>query len=58
METGLSRTESQATIEGQNWKLLGYFNYYRLTIALAAVAISFFIPNISPSIRLRPMLFT
>src|SRR3989344_4327368 len=57
METGTSRTESQATIEGQNWKLLGYFNYYRLTIALAAVAISFFIPNISPFGSRTPMLF-
>ena len=57
METGLSRTESQTAIEGQNWKLLGYFNYYRLTIALAAVAISFFIPNISPFGDRTPMLF-
>ena len=50
METGLSRTESQAAIEGQNWRLLGYFNYYRLTIALAAVVISFFIPEY-PAVR-------
>jgi two-component system sensor histidine kinase PilS (NtrC family) len=57
METGLSRTESRATIEGQNWKLLGYFNYYRLTIALAAVAISFFIPNIPPFGIRTPALF-
>ncbi|MEK7796721.1 MAG: histidine kinase dimerization/phospho-acceptor domain-containing protein, partial [Pseudomonadota bacterium] len=57
METGLSRTESQAAIEGQNWRLLGYFNYYRLTIAFAAVAISFFIPNIPPFGSRTPMLF-
>ncbi|MEK7697803.1 MAG: histidine kinase dimerization/phospho-acceptor domain-containing protein, partial [Pseudomonadota bacterium] len=44
-------------IEGQNWKLLGYFNYYRLTIALAAVAISFFIPNIPPFGSRTPALF-
>ena len=57
METGLSRTESQAAIEGQNWKLLGYFNYYRLMIALAAVVISFFIPNIPPFGSRTPALF-
>ena len=38
---GLSRAESQAAIEAQNWKLLAYFNFYRLAIALAAVGISF-----------------
>src|SRR3989338_1644446 len=57
METGLSRTESQVAIEGQNWRLLGYFNYYRLTIAFAAVAISFFIPNIPPFGSRTPALF-
>lgn len=57
METGISRTESQATIEGQNWELLGYFNYYRLIIALAAVVISFLIPNIPPFGSRTPMLF-
>ena len=57
METGLSRTESQAAIEGQNWRLLGYFNYYRLTIAFAAVAISFFIPNVPPFGSRTPALF-
>lgn len=48
MDTGMSRAESQAAVETQNWKLLGYFNYYRLTIALAAVGIGFFAPDIQP----------
>ncbi len=34
METGMSRAESQAVVETENWKLLGYFNYYRLAHGL------------------------
>ncbi len=48
MKTGMSRAESQAVVETENWKLLGYFNYYRLAIALAAVGIGFLAPGISP----------
>lgn len=48
MEPGLSRAESQAAVEAQNWRLLGYFNYYRLIIALAAVGIGFLTLDISP----------
>lgn len=48
MDAGLGRTDSQHVGDNQNWKLLGYFNSYRLAIALAAVAISFFIPDIPP----------
>ncbi len=44
----MSRAESQAAVESQNWKLLGYFNYYRLTISLAAVVIGFLVPDIRP----------
>ena len=36
---GLSRAETQAAVQTQNWKLLEYFNFYRVTIALGAVAI-------------------
>ncbi len=48
METGMSRAESQAAVETQNWRLLGYFNYYRLIISLAAVVIGFLAPGIQP----------
>ncbi len=48
METGMSRAESQAVVDTENWKLLDYFNYYRLAIALAAVGIAFLAPNIPP----------
>lgn len=57
MESGLSREESRATVEAQNWKLLGFFNYYRLAIALAAVGISFFAPAIPPFGSRTPGLF-
>jgi hypothetical protein len=42
---GLSKAEGQATVEAQNWKLLKYFNFYRLAIAIAASAIAIFIGN-------------
>lgn len=48
MDAGMSRAESRAAVETQNWKLLGYFNYYRLTISLAAVGISFLAPDVQP----------
>ena len=57
MESGLSREESRAAVEAQNWKLLGFFNYYRLAIALAAVGISFFAPAIPPFGSRTPGLF-
>jgi len=57
MEQGLSRAESQAAVEAQNWKLLGYFNYYRLVIALAAVGIGFLDAGIPPFGSKSPGLF-
>ena len=35
IDPGLSRAETQAAIQSENWKLLQYFNYYRLAIALS-----------------------
>jgi two-component system sensor histidine kinase PilS (NtrC family) len=37
---GLSRAESRAAIQSENWKLLQYFNWYRVVIALGASAIA------------------
>lgn len=36
LNPGLSRAETQAAIQTQNWKLLQYFNFYRLVIAVCA----------------------
>ena len=47
MEPGLSRAENRTAAKTQNWKLLGFFNYYRLVIALAAVGINFFTPALT-----------
>jgi len=57
MEQGLSRAESQAAVDAQNWKLLGYFNYYRSAIALAAVGIGFLTSGVPPFGERLPDLF-
>ena len=57
MEPGLSRAENRVSAEIQNWKLLGFFNYYRLAIALTAVGINFFTPDILPFGSRAPGLF-
>jgi two-component system sensor histidine kinase PilS (NtrC family) len=44
---GLSRAESQAAIQSENWKLLQYFNFYRLIIAAGAMIIALF-GDVSP----------
>jgi two-component system sensor histidine kinase PilS (NtrC family) len=54
---GLSRAESQAAVEAENWKLLQYFNYYRLAIALLASGISFALTKFPPLGEARPELF-
>ncbi len=54
---GLSRAESQAAIEAQNWKLLAYFNFYRLAIAVAAAGISFNVAVLHPFGSAFPGLF-
>lgn len=54
---GQSRVESRATVQAQNWKLLRYFNFYRLTIALAATAIAVFLGKYPPFGDAHPGLF-
>ena len=55
--SGLSKAEGQATVEAQNWKLLKYFNFYRLAIAIAASAIAVFIGKYTPFGEVHPGLF-
>lgn len=45
---GLSREESRAAVKAQNWKLLRYYNLYRLAVALVAVTIGLFLEKLQP----------
>lgn len=54
---GQSRVEGRAAVQAQNWKLLRYFNFYRLTIALAATAIAVFLGKYPPFGDAHPGLF-
>jgi two-component system sensor histidine kinase PilS (NtrC family) len=54
---GQSRAEGRATVDAQNWKLLKYFNFYRLIIALAAAAIAVFLGKFPPFGEAYPGLF-
>ena len=54
---GLSKAEGEAAVEAQNWKLLKYFNFYRLAIAIAASAIAVFIGKYPPFGEVYPGLF-
>jgi two-component system sensor histidine kinase PilS (NtrC family) len=54
---GQSRAEGRATVDAQNWKLLKYFNFYRLTIAMAAAAIAVFLGTFPPFGEAYPGLF-
>ena len=56
-QAGSSQAESLAAVATQNWKLLKYFNYYRLAIALAAAAIAIFLGKFSPFGEAYPGLF-
>lgn len=56
IDPGLTHAETQAAIEAQNWKLLRYFNFYRLAIAVGAAAISLF-GGVSPFGSAFPELF-
>jgi two-component system sensor histidine kinase PilS (NtrC family) len=55
--TGLSKAESQTAIEAQNWKLLKYFNFYRVAVALAAAAIALLLGKLPPFGETYPGLF-
>lgn len=54
---GASQAEGQAAVDAQNWKLLKYFNYYRLAIALAASAIAISVGKYPPFGEAHPGLF-
>jgi two-component system, NtrC family, sensor histidine kinase PilS len=56
LDPGLSRAETQAAIQTENWKLLQYFNYYRLLIALSATIIAV-VGNVPPFGSASPELF-
>jgi two-component system sensor histidine kinase PilS (NtrC family) len=55
--SGLTRAESRAAVEAQNWKLLKFFNFYRLAIALAAAAIGLTVGSVPPFGSSSPPLF-
>src|SRR3972149_10174928 len=54
---GQSQAEGRAAVDAQNWKLLKYFNFYRLAIALAASAIAISVGKFSPFGEAHPGLF-
>ncbi|MCR4302573.1 MAG: PAS domain-containing sensor histidine kinase [Sulfuricaulis sp.] len=54
---GQSRAEGQAVVAAQNWKLLEYFNFYRLAIGLAAASIAIAVGKFSPFGEAHPGLF-
>ncbi len=56
-QPGASRAEGRAAVDAQNWKLLKYFNYYRLAIAFAASAIAIFFGKFTPFGEAHPGLF-
>jgi len=56
-QPGLSRAEGRAAVEAQNWKLLKYFNFYRIAIAVAAAGIAIFAGKFSPFGEAYPGLF-
>lgn len=56
-QAGESQADSQAAVAAQNWKLLTYFNLYRLAIALAAAGIAIFLGKYPPFGEAHPGLF-
>ncbi len=53
----LSRAHSRAAVQEENWKLLRFFNFYRLAIALAAAGIGLTIGSMPPFGSASPPLF-
>ena len=56
-QPGLTRAEGRAAVEAQNWKLLKYFNIYRIAIAVAAAGIAVFVGKFAPFGEAYPGLF-
>lgn len=54
---GQSQAEGRAAVDAQNWKLLEYFNFYRLAIALAASGIAISVGKFAPFGEAHPGLF-
>jgi two-component system sensor histidine kinase PilS (NtrC family) len=54
---GPSLAEGKAAVAAQNWKLLKYFNYYRVAIALSAAVIAIFLGKFTPFGDTHPGLF-
>ena len=53
----MSAADSQSAFTAENWRLLRYFNFYRLTIALAAAALAFSGETIPPFGAGGPQMF-
>lgn len=57
LASGMSLKESRAVSEAQNWKLLQFFNYYRLAISAGAAGIGLFAGKLDPFGSTSPELF-
>ena len=56
-DTGMTAAETQSAVVEQNWKLLHYFNLYRVGIAVLAIAAAFSSKKIHPFGEISPALF-
>jgi len=56
-DTGITAAEAQSAVVEQNWKLLHYFNLYRLGMAALAIAVAFSSKKIPPLGDISPALF-
>ncbi|MHB1515920.1 MAG: sensor histidine kinase [Acidiferrobacteraceae bacterium] len=54
---GVNPTETQTAIDTENWRLLAYFNVYRLLLALAAAAVALTGFRVAPFGTRDPSLF-
>jgi len=57
LAVGATRAQSRAAVESENWKLLQYFNYFRLAAGLAASAVAIVWGTLPPLGEARPTLF-
>jgi two-component system sensor histidine kinase PilS (NtrC family) len=57
LAAGATRAESRAAVETENWKLLQYFNYFRLAAGLAASSVALTWGTLPPLGQARPALF-
>jgi two-component system sensor histidine kinase PilS (NtrC family) len=52
-----TRAQAKAEVAAENWKLLQYFNYYRLTLAVLASLVAIALGSMPPLGQDRPELF-